>query len=366
MPGPAVYIAVAVVGVFAVGLALHEFVYEPHIAPKVETWAESFLENRRQRRRRRQGHVLVDPHPFEQGDENGTRRSTDGSNDKKYDDEDDANGMSIELEQLAAKERDAWRHNAGPSSGLRQRKAAGAMDESNVSIPYPPLSPTHVIFDHSEPTSPDALSSLSSSPRSSPAHSPARSTVVLSEPQPRVAKPPSPPVCSISPRLPTPMSSYSPVSSRAMSPAAMSERSSLSSRGIALHLAASQALSSASAYDTPLGGSAFSERSRTPTEVQSIAVSRMQSPFSDIHSVDARGSPEHVTFAPSPVVTTRVRSLSVSSGVTMHSDDDFDILSPRSGMFSPPSRVDDFFYDGASQHGSEGSWASVGRRTPEF
>ncbi|KAI0355436.1 hypothetical protein OH77DRAFT_1589897 [Trametes cingulata] len=367
MPGPAVYIAVAVVGVVAVGIAFHELVYEPHIAPKVETWAESFIERRKQKRRQRQGPVLANPHPFEDGDENSTRRSRDGRKNKKDDGSDDSDdgGMSIELERLAAKERDAWRHDSGPSSGLRQRKPAGAMDESNTFIPYPAMSPTHVIFDNSESSSPGARSSPGSSPGSSVRNSPSHPAIVLSEPQPRAAKSPSPPPRAISPRLPTPMSNYSSISSRAVSPTTtLSERSPLSSRRPIPDISASQALTSA--YNTPLGGSVVSDRARSPSDVHSFPASRIQSPFSDIHSVDARSSPEHVSFARSPIASPRVQSPSIGSDLTMDSDEEFDILSPRSGMFSPPSRVDAFLYDDASQHGSDASWASVGRRSPDF
>ena len=98
-------------------------------------------------------------------------------------------------------------------------------------------------------------------------------------------------------------------------------------------------------------------------------VSRIQSPISDIHSVDARSnSPEHVFAARSPFGSPRVQSPSIASDLTLDSDDEFDVLSPRSGMFSPASgaaRVDDDPFDVVSQHGSEASWASVdGRHSP--
>ncbi|OSD04416.1 hypothetical protein PYCCODRAFT_1443724 [Trametes coccinea BRFM310] len=359
MPGPAVYIAFAVVGVVAVGVAFHEFVYEPHIAPKVEIWAESFLERRKQKKRQRQGPILADPHPLEQGDENSLRRLVSDPRDKKNDDDDYS--MSIELEQLAAKEREAWRQDTGPSSGLRQRKATSAIDESNISIPYPAMSPTHVIFDNSEPPSPGGRSSSGSSPLSSKHSSPSQQTAVLPGPRSIVVKSPSPPPRNMSPRLPTPMSNYTPVSSRAMTPSTFSERSS---GRLSPDLGASQALTSA--YNTPLGGSAvLSQRSATPSDIHSFPSSRVQSPFSDIHSVDARSSPEYI-HAQSPITSPRVQSPSMGSDLTMESDDEFDILSPRSAMFSPPSHVGGLFRDDVSQHGSDASWASVGRRSPEF
>ncbi|CDO75208.1 hypothetical protein BN946_scf184794.g15 [Trametes cinnabarina] len=330
-----------------------QFVYEPHIAPKVETWAESFLENRRQKKRQRQGPVLADPHPLEQGDENSLRRLFSDPRDKKNDDD---CSMSIELEQLAAQEREAWRQGAGSSSGLRQRNAASAMDESNVSIPYPAMTPTHVIFDTSEPPSPGGRSSIRSTPLSSKNSSPSQPRAVIPGPRSVVVKLPSPPPRNISPRLPTPMSNYTPASSRAISPATLLERSSTD-------VFAPQA--STSAYNTPVGGSIISQRSTSRGDIHSFPSSRGQSPFSEIHSVDARDSPEHI-HARSPVASPRVQSPSIGSDLTMESDDEFDILSPRSGMFSPSNRVHVFLRDDVSQHGSDVSWASVGRRSPEF
>ncbi|KAH9854920.1 hypothetical protein C2E23DRAFT_752344 [Lenzites betulinus] len=361
MPAPAVYIAVAVIGVVAVGFAFHELVYEPHIAPKVEVWAESFLERRRQKKRQRQGPVLANPHPFETGDENHTRRSSDSIKDKK--DDYDQRQTSIELGHLASKQPDARSRDAGPSVGLRQRKPVPAIDESTPHIPYPAMDPTHVLFDTTEPPSPGGRSSSGSS-ISSRASSPLQPSITISEPQPRVAKSSSPLPRALSPRLPTPMSNYSPISSRAITPSTLSERSPFSSGRPTPDLGVSQVI--ASAYNTPLGGSVISERGRSPAEAQAYPGSRIQSPFSDIHSVDARSSPEQV-YARSPITSPRVQSPSIGSDVTMDSDDEFDILSPRSGMFSPPTQVHNFYhFDAPSQHGSDASWASVGRRSPEF
>ena len=98
---------------------LSQFVYEPHIAPKVEAWAESYVENRRRRRRQRQAPVLSQP-VNEHSDENASRRSAD--------DQARAGDASIELEQLAEWERNEWR-NAGNSSGLRLRRTTRVLDE---------------------------------------------------------------------------------------------------------------------------------------------------------------------------------------------------------------------------------------------
>ncbi|KAI0751194.1 hypothetical protein C8Q80DRAFT_1156005 [Daedaleopsis nitida] len=352
MPGPAVYAVVGVVAFVAVGIAFHELVYEPHIAPKVEAWAENYLERRRQRRRQRQGPTLAQP-VRDDGDENSSRRSSVTSDDRSPGPH--PGGDSIELEQLAATERNVWRD---PSSmaGLRHRRATGLMDESNTVLAHPIITPTHVIIDGSEPPSPGGRSIRTSAPPSVD-NSPAHSVIGLQPPSPR-----SPSPRADSPRMLTPISNSSSLSSPVMTPATtLSERSPLSSRRPTPDIAASQPLTSA--YNTPLGGSMVSEDGRLPHDVQSFPSTRIQSPFSDIYSVDAHSSPEQVFTFTSPA---QVRSPSIGSDLTLDSDDEFDILSPRTGIFSPDvaSHVDDDLFDAASQHGSETSWASVGRRSP--
>ena len=85
---------------------------------------------------------------------------------------------------------------------------------------------------------------------------------------------------------------------------------------------------------------------------------RQQSPFSDIHVVSARSSPEHVLVAPG------TRSPSMASDLTLGSDDEFDVLSPRSGMFSPARSASPGDLLDPFEAASEASWASVGRRSP--
>lgn len=225
------------------------------------------------------------------------------------------------------------------------------------------MEPTHVLFDTSEPPSPGGHSIRTSAPTSAD-NSPAHPTIVLQQAAPHS---PSPSSRIESPRLPTPMSLYSAPSSPSMTPA--TTRSPLSSRRPTPDLSASQA--SPSAFHTPLGGSLITDYGRVINDPlsQSIPTSRIQSPFSDIHSVDARSSsPEHVSAVRSPFGSPRVQSPSIGSDLTLDSDDEFDVLSPRSGIFSPASRasrVDDDPFDVGSQHGSEASWASVdGRHSP--
>ncbi|EJF62209.1 hypothetical protein DICSQDRAFT_169240 [Dichomitus squalens LYAD-421 SS1] len=326
-----------------------QFVYEPLIAPKLEAWAESYVEGRRQRRRQRQGPVLSQP-VNEHGDENTTRRSAE--------DRQRADDASIELEQLAARERDEWRNAVG-SSTLRRRTTAGALEESHT-IAYPIMTPTHVIADTSSPPSPGGQSIRTSAPSAD--NSPTRPHISLFEPQPSTRS-----HRLMSPRLPTPVSNYSLSSSRAMTPTStLSEHSPVSSRQLSPDLGASLALPSS--YNTPLDRSTISEADPAPAYTDPLL--NPGSPFSDIHSVEARHSPEYTSPSYSPgalIGSPRMGSPSISSDFTVDSDDGFDVLSPRSGMFSPStrnSRLDDDPFEVGSQHESEVSWTSVGRRSP--
>ncbi|OBZ70378.1 hypothetical protein A0H81_09805 [Grifola frondosa] len=376
MPAPVALYVVAVFGVAAAGFAFHQFVYEPHIAPKIETWAESFLERRRQRKMQLRG--LVPAHiVHEHSDENGARRATDrkghsadGLLDKKGhrddhsdDDDDDAHfGMSIELERLVAKERDEWR-DSGSASGLRRRKTAGTMDESNHFIPYPPISPTHVIFDSSVPPSPSSLEgrSISSSPvsshrssvQSSTANSPSPLVIRLAEsrqPLHNMSR-------NSSPRLPTPISNSSVVSTRALTPNVTDEgsfHSAYSSRGSTLHVSPVTGPAVPSSEVHIAAGTDVLSPSPIHLNIPLAALQRTESPFSDIFSVATSGT---MSSMGSP----RVRSPNTDSGLDLPSDEEFDVLSPRSGMFSPPSVPGDDLFDLASD---ASSWASVGHRSP--
>ena len=233
------------------------------------------------------------------------------------------------------------------------------------------MTPTHVLFDTSPPPSPSGQSTRTSV-SSSLNGSPARPQISLSEPQPPSSMPPLQPVRVMSPRLPTPMSDYSLPSSRSMTPTTTaSEGSPLSPARPLPNLSASLAVPSS--YNTPLGGSLVSEVGPAPAYTDPLLNpgSRVQSPFSDIYSVDARSSsPEYVPAphsAGAPFASPRVQSPSIASDFTLDSDEEFDVLSPRSGMFSPSTReshLDDDPFEVGSQHESEVSWASVGRRSP--
>lgn len=98
--------------------------YEPHLAPKIEKWAEEFVAKRQARRRQlapAAGPVGV-PGPLHGDEDQATRRKhrTSGS-----DHDGPEMSQSIELENLIAKEVREWRSEVDRSQtssrGLRQR-----------------------------------------------------------------------------------------------------------------------------------------------------------------------------------------------------------------------------------------------------
>ncbi|KZT29547.1 hypothetical protein NEOLEDRAFT_1145245 [Neolentinus lepideus HHB14362 ss-1] len=291
MPGPAVYAVVAVVSTVAVVYAFKEFIYEPHIAPRVEAWAENYIARRRARRQQRQGPVPAQPHTT----------SDDGSEDEAGPRGHDIN-TSIELERLVGREVDEWRNDVDRSqSQLRQRRTHSALDESNVSIPFVPMSPTHVLFDSSS-----ASSSIGRTPSG---------TISISDlaelPEVRAATPPTAIVPTIVyPRLPTPASSRSPTPEN---------RTALEQSVI-------------SVFQSAYSGSPSSSRPSTP--LPHIASPRPESPFSDLAAI------------------ARTRS-DMTSPFSLPSDAD-DVLSVSSA--APSMHEDEDEEDAVSL---DGSWASV-------
>ncbi|KAH9833858.1 uncharacterized protein C8Q71DRAFT_772833 [Rhodofomes roseus] len=384
MPAPAAVYVVGAVAVVAGVFAFKEFVYEPHIAPRLEAWAEAFVENRRQQRARRRGLVAAQS-VSEHGDENRTRRSTESGNGdsrpsapvrargrRDNGDDDDGVGTSVELEQLVAREASGWSDD-GRQNGLRHRKTAGTMDESNVFLPYRPMSPTHVIFDSSAastPTTPSSSGSRLQSPRG--AATPLLQTPSVPSPKSRPSSVASLNVAHIPP---TPVSIRSVASSRVQSPHMMDAMSSRSSSPDVPAM-----------YNTALMGSIGNLSDRASATATSIPASRVQSPFSDYHlaapvpslppsRIQSPFSDIHAVIARSPTLTARSGMTSPFSQMSepmsdfdLPSDSEDDVMSLRSGMFSPnvSSRQEERAFDVLSIHGSEGSsWGSVGRRTPE-
>lgn len=115
-----------------------KFVYEPHIAPTFEAWAEDFLERRRAARRRRASAVPVrtsrrrnsssdsSPHGSHFQRDNGESERAPGLNDLAVD--------GFELEALASREVDEWRNEVLRSQertkdGLRKRRMNRPSDD---------------------------------------------------------------------------------------------------------------------------------------------------------------------------------------------------------------------------------------------
>ncbi|KAJ7146574.1 hypothetical protein C8R44DRAFT_16898 [Mycena epipterygia] len=183
MPTPvAVYVLVAVGGVAAT-LAFKEFVYEPHIAPRIERWAEEFIAKRKAKKMQRAGLSAV-PVPNAEVEEPD-------------------NKSTYELESLVANEVRQWRSQVdagrGEGSGLRHRKNVGsssgtasALDESNIIIPYSTLTPTHVLFDPVDSLTVSSPASTISSRVATPSPHSTLSHLTFRTPPPAVQAPPTP------------------------------------------------------------------------------------------------------------------------------------------------------------------------------
>ncbi|CCM00475.1 uncharacterized protein FIBRA_02508 [Fibroporia radiculosa] len=363
MPAPAAIYIVGAVSVIAAVFAFKEFVYEPHIAPRIEVWAESFVERRRRQRQQRHGPTLASP-VNEGGNENRPRRSANPTGDHRPATPSD--DLSVELNQFSVHQQ-TGRSDGQTSGGLRLRPTAAVMEESNLFIPFTPITPTRALSD----------SSISSSPRS-PTHEPLPSgsppTAELPPPyRPSAAAAPSPerPGASstsstyvYSPRRPTPLSP-SAVSARATTPSLAHPKlthSSPSSRASSPDVPAM--------YNTALMGSGSIAVERTPLgDVRSFPTSRIQSPFSDNYSIVAR-SPTFSARSDAPSSALHLEEEESELDMLSDMDTDEDVLSLRSEIFSPEQvgrRV--LTSDVEFLYGSDTeteSWASTGRRTPEM
>ncbi|KAH7910327.1 hypothetical protein BJ138DRAFT_980962, partial [Hygrophoropsis aurantiaca] len=97
MPAPAIvgaYVVAAIAGTVAI-VAFKEFVYETHIAPVIERWAEEFVAER-QARRRRSSPVAMEVSADTRPDTNSKHNNDDAE--------------AFELEGLVAREVDEWRN----------------------------------------------------------------------------------------------------------------------------------------------------------------------------------------------------------------------------------------------------------------
>ncbi|KAF7357512.1 hypothetical protein MSAN_01347500 [Mycena sanguinolenta] len=220
MPAPAVaaMYVLAAVGTVAAGLAFKEFVYEPHIAPRVERWAEEFLAKRQARRMQRSAVAVP---------------STTGGGGASDMDGRDVDGKSTyELESLVADEVRQWRSQVDVTrgegtSGLRHRKHGGGapstastLDESNILIPYDTLAPTHILFDPADgldfttSSSPTSTSTISSRVATPSVHSSLSHSTFFTPP---VVQAPPTPEPSVRDPTPTPSPTDMPAPSQSQS-----------------------------------------------------------------------------------------------------------------------------------------------------
>jgi hypothetical protein len=130
-----------------------QFVYEPHIAPKIEQWAESFIAKRRARRRQRGGPIAV-PVSSSRGTGGPGRgeslfdgRNWDNSSDSStLSDVEETDDKVIEMENLVNRDILSWRsgtEGGAKQDGLRHRNMAtsamsSTIDEASTAIPHLP------------------------------------------------------------------------------------------------------------------------------------------------------------------------------------------------------------------------------------
>ncbi|KIJ57296.1 hypothetical protein M422DRAFT_23354 [Sphaerobolus stellatus SS14] len=124
MPGPAIYIVVGVVGAVAAGIAFKEFVYDPHVAPKIDEWTQAYTAFLRERRRERAAAhtTMYNKSPSDEDSSEGDR-------------------TGVELESILQREME----HLGESTSLRRRNVArdepSILEDPIPSISYAPLSP---------------------------------------------------------------------------------------------------------------------------------------------------------------------------------------------------------------------------------
>jgi hypothetical protein len=107
-------------------------VYEPHLAPKLERWAEQYVTRRKAKKHVKEGMVVVPIH-VDLGEARRSNGSISKHSDDSSDDDDAGDTASVKLEKLVAEEVNEWRNGGDEQikSTLRHRKNPGgvALDE---------------------------------------------------------------------------------------------------------------------------------------------------------------------------------------------------------------------------------------------
>ncbi|KAF8589595.1 hypothetical protein K439DRAFT_322919 [Ramaria rubella] len=256
MPAPGLYVVAVVVGV-AAGFAFKEFVYDPHLAPKIEEWTGAYAAYRREKRRRR-----TNPHSHSHSDDDEDVRDSEAKS-----------SSGVELEGLVEREMHTF---------LRQRKTVSSdrnalemMEKPNPSIPFVPLSPTPPLSPTSFTDRGDAALPIGRLPMPQ-SENPFASRASVSSTGSRPA---------VAPRTPA--------SNPFISSPAPSENPSIITAPVASTTSPTSEFASpvprawpTSEYDFALGGTSSSSRgtSRGTTPFTSAGVSRIGSPFTDARS----------------------------------------------------------------------------------
>ncbi|KAI0304135.1 hypothetical protein BC826DRAFT_214229 [Russula brevipes] len=122
MPGPAVYVAVAI-GAVAAAIAFKELVYDPHFRPRISAWREG---TRRRQRARPHVYTASSSSPPPEGDDvarTSPRRDTHRK--EKYPRRPVESTKHIELQHVIASEVESLKSSAeadGENRGIRQRR----------------------------------------------------------------------------------------------------------------------------------------------------------------------------------------------------------------------------------------------------
>ncbi|KAF7775670.1 hypothetical protein Agabi119p4_4063 [Agaricus bisporus var. burnettii] len=170
MPAPAIYVVATVLSAVGAAVAFKHFVYDPHLAPVFEHWAEEYLAHRRAQRQRQSPIPVPATFPLHERRGDHSRRSDSNSTSSHSGDDSKQKGPfsrankgtdDVGLDQT--RDVKQWRSQVERSqrtASLRHRANRGVrpMDQSIDTIPNTTMSPTHVIFDSSTsaPTTPTA------------------------------------------------------------------------------------------------------------------------------------------------------------------------------------------------------------------
>ncbi|KXN88974.1 hypothetical protein AN958_06436 [Leucoagaricus sp. SymC.cos] len=374
MPAPAVY-ALAVVGTFGAIYAFHQFVYEPHLAPRIEQFAEEWIARRRARRMQQQGPIGVPASiPLRRRRGSHSRHSDSTLSDSDSDSSPNplqgspshrrngSRGLSrsqmkshgADFDESFAREVSEWRNEVErnqTSGGLRHRTNIGVhvMDESINPIPHPTMSPTHVIFDTSAPTTPTttSFSRLSSPPiQVSPLQAAdIESTLHASPTRPSAPLKPSPlsQVRTPLPPLPTRAPSHSaspnpsPISPSATTPVPDRSPPSFPSPIPSLSQSYPQELDRERGVE--LLSPPSSGTSSPFTTFSPLVAPQALSPFAVVQPLDRNPSPETHSWTPNPDSRSLSPHAITDATASVYRSLPASPTSPRSETFSPVNIV---------------------------